>query len=153
MSNNWDALGAIGQILGAGATFWAVLMALRINRGKAIITLSFTKGELKEEDRIKIHVVNDGRGMLKLKSMGFNIVGSNKDYPLTSSYLPKILEPNDDFDFPAFPKSMAKILYKDKAISEAIVMMYFYDSHSHKSHSKSFFLDIRDYLKEIYIDI
>ncbi|HOV79379.1 MAG TPA: hypothetical protein PK728_04675 [Bacillota bacterium] len=111
MTINWDAFAAVGQWLGALATFLAVIVALkqgkpkvRVKAGVYDVVAAPPGGKFKKihDDRLYISVTNIGTVPIKIVKIGFRWPRSNnKKWSIINSepgVLPKVLMPSEEVD-------------------------------------------------------
>lgn len=104
---NWNAIGAIGQWVGALATFGAVLVALKQNKPKVKVTsivgneISFfgqnVKGIATKKNKVFITATNIGLQPVTITHIGFKYSNCNGIINPDPQYgtLPKILMPSE----------------------------------------------------------
>jgi hypothetical protein len=110
MNINWEEVGAVGQWIGAIATFGAVVVALRQNKPKVKVTtkvcdwlsVSSVPGiEAKKiaEDRLHITAVNVGNIPVQVTSMGLKLPEKDQHdifiVPEPNT-IPKVLMPSEE---------------------------------------------------------
>lgn len=106
MNLNWDAISAIGQCLGAIATFLAVVVALKQSRPKIIVKAkicniysSDLKPTILRTDQLVITAVNVGNIPVQITSMGLKLPRRSKQdiyiVPQPNT-IPKVLMPSEE---------------------------------------------------------
>lgn len=145
---DWEAIGAIGQVLGAIATFLAVLVALRVPKAKLRIKFTERFSERPDDDRIQVHVVNDSEISIKLNSFGFKVDNEKKTRVLSGkvSNLPLMLEPHDDMNFSIVYLDIAMLAQEEYGGNQTI-SLFLIDSNWKQHLVKKFEMDIEKYAK------
>ncbi len=145
---DWEAIGAIGQVLGAIATFLAVLVALRLPKAKLKMKFSEKFATMPDDDRIQVIVANDSRISIKIKYFGFKVGNGSKIWALMGNVggLPFILEPHDDKDFSIAHLNIARLIQDDYTGIQTVSLLVM-DSKQTPHLVKRFPMDIEKYVK------
>lgn len=145
---DWEAIGAIGQVLGAIATFLAVLVALRVRKAKLRIKFTERPSHLPDDDRIQVHIVNDSEISIKLNSFGFRVGNEKITRTLSGkvSGLEVMLEPHNDKNFSIAHMDIAK-LAQDNYIGNQTISLFIIDSKWKQHLVQKFAMDIEKYAK------
>jgi hypothetical protein len=153
-SEFWNAVGAIGQWVGAIATAAAVWVALYQIRAASITKLKIhleemhrthdtTDGRLITKYYTIITVTNVGPRIVVIQDVFFrnSVTKSRIPYPFERSKLPYTLQDSDIYKIPLESEYM--LAYIKNALPEGKIAgldICFRDSHG-KIHSKSFYID------------
>lgn len=119
----WTAVGAIGQILCAIATFCAVIVALKPYRKKVVVTLKRIKMVMGNEEMtlpVCIHIRNEGAKPIKIIKIGikekFETIIIEGEYPI---------EDEDQANFSINQRQLLESFYNEQEDKFSIIA---YDS-------------------------
>ena len=105
---DWTAISAIGQLLCAIATAWAVIVTLRITRkaNEKVIKVKFDEKLDKKTGCPGVVISNEGQRLVEIHDWGF-IDSTDQKHTLTGA--PRHLIPNNSSELPAIIESNRSI--------------------------------------------
>lgn len=147
---DWEAIGAIGQVAGAIATFLAVVVALRVRKAKLKIKLVELFAKDSSDDRIQVHVVNDSEITVKLDSFIFRVGMEQKNWVLTNKVegLPFVLEPHLDKIFSIAHEDIATTIMEELQGTQNLAL-FIQDAKGKQHPVKPFSLNIEKYVQRM----
>ena len=137
---NWEAIGAIGQVAGAIATFLAVLIALKSNKGRIEIKVI----EVHLDNRLsayKVRFINVGPANIKVIVVGIKL-GSKKYYGDSTRGVPFIVEPEDDRELNFQLNWIGEAMKKSGFKGRRSFRFYCHDNKGDNHYSRKYYITV-----------